>query len=110
MKIVFKNPKNTHGVTLEGTGLVLGKPIQDENSNFIGLKNPRIARIGKDDQGNPSLFCVSFMGEPDDLYFTKTPIYVYEVKDKRVLNKYIESTTGITMVEPSPILSCGTVR
>lgn len=106
MEVKIEKPNNIYGFMVTGTGLVLGKPMLDKESNLVEIKNPRLARVIQTQGGN-DLACVPIVGEPDSLRFVQNPLYIYEVKDKRVLNKYTESVSGIQVINQMPPISFG---
>jgi hypothetical protein len=107
LKVTIERPNNIHGTMIEGTGLVLGKPKISSEGHYVGIKNPRLARVIQVPGGGSDLVCVPIVGEPDFFHFLQAPSYIYEVKDKRVIDKYTESTSTIKVVKQMPPIIAG---
>jgi hypothetical protein len=58
------------------------------------LKKPRALSIGQDPQGRGIVGIQLLIGEPESIEIIN-PFAVYDVKDEKVTNLYIQATTGI---------------
>ena len=95
-------PKHLYGFLVEGFGLVFGKPMIDTLNQFVGIKEPRITQVVQDPiTKKPNLLFVQAIGEPDEIYFNKIPLY-YENRDKKILEKYTQVVSNIHLANVIP--------
>ena len=70
------------------------------NNTLIGeykdniLTKPRAVAVGQDPQGRGIVALQILIGEPDQVEVS-APSLMYDVKDEKVINLYIQATTGI---------------
>jgi len=85
---------------IEGIGLIVGKAtdktkIPDES--VPALNSPKVIQI-INRQGEPPIVQLSdLFGKHDRIFLIKDPIFMYKLKDENLKNKYIESTTGLSL-------------
>jgi len=98
MKHNFKNSKNLHGFFIEKIGLVLGKPLIDNNDNWIGIHSFRIVQIN---QQAKTAVLTQLLGNPESYFFSKFPDY-FEIKDDVIKEMYAENISGIKVTSQMP--------
>lgn len=103
-KAIPSKPKHLYGFLVEGFGLMFGKPIISPDNQFVGVKEPRIAKVGRDpnDPNKADLVFIQAIGEPVEIFFNKAPLF-YENQDKKVLDKYTQSVSNIHLASVLPI-------
>lgn len=90
--------EKVHGFLLKELGMVVGKPIFNENNILSGIKNPRVLLVKKETREQKFS---TLTGSPDNLFFfTKPPLF--EIKDKELLSLYSESVSGIKVTNQIP--------
>ena len=62
------------------------------------LTKPRAVAIGTDPQGRAMIGLQVLIGEPESVEIF-TPALIYDVKDEKIVNLYIQATTGIIPVK-----------
>jgi len=98
------NPNQVHGMTIEGVGLVVGRPLFWETAllttekTFVGMKNPRIVKVTQ----NQELMFVEMIGNPEEFIFTRPPVFFYEVLDPVVIKLYTEAISNIKVASEFP--------
>lgn len=76
------------------------KIIFTGNATLIGeykdniLTKPRAVAVGTDPHGRGVMTLQMLIGEPDEVTIL-APSIIYDVKDEKVINLYIQATTGI---------------
>jgi len=85
---------------IEGVGLVIGK-VADKNVDVPILKNPRVVQT-TGPEGPVQLRFGEMVGSPDELALMRTPVFFYNIKDKKIQDLYLQSTTGLALVNNLP--------
>lgn len=81
LKIIFTGSTTLIGEVEE----IFGKMI---------LKKPRAIAVGQDTQGRGMIGLQILVGEPGEVEISNYSL-MYDVKDEKVINLYIQATTGI---------------
>ena len=80
------------------------KIVSAGNNTLIGeykdniLTKPRAVAVGTDPQGRGVMAIQLLLGEPDQVEIL-APSLMYTVKDEKVINLYIQATTGISLAK-----------
>lgn len=78
-------------------GVTLLGEVEDVDGKKV-LKKPRAVALGTDPQGRQVLVLQPFIGEPESIEVI-APSLMYDVKDEKVVDLYIQSTTGLTLAK-----------
>lgn len=84
VKIILMGGVTLIGVYREGTG-----PY-----NVGIMDKPRAVSLGTDPQGRSVIGLQILLGEPEEVEII-APSLMYDVKDEKIVNLYIQATTGI---------------
>jgi hypothetical protein len=80
------------GLMIEGIGLIIG---EFENGR---LKKPRAVQTQQHPETKQSMIrLVELVGYPNELYFTREPVFFYKVLDKDTINAYTQATTNLVL-------------
>ena len=90
---------------VKGIGLIIGKPSEVTHENSIpSIKSPRLVQI-IEDPAHPDKAQVKMpviVGSPDEIFLIEDGSFAYVVKDKRVKEHYVKTTTGILLANSLP--------
>ncbi len=87
-----ENPKMDLKIIFEGNLVLIGEYI--DNVQYHILKNPRAVTLGQDAQGRGLIGLQRLIGEPKEVRMFNASM-IYNVEDEKVINLYIQDTTGI---------------
>ena len=62
------------------------------------LTKPRAIALGTDPQGRQVMALQTFIGEPESIEVI-APSLMYDVKDEKVIDLYIQATTGLSLAK-----------
>lgn len=82
LKIIFTGGINVIGEVTEVVGV---------------LKNPRVVTIQNTEKGQ-MIMLQPLIGAPEN-FESKITLYSYEVKDQKIIDLYIQATTGLTLAK-----------
>ena len=85
-------------VFVSNVGLMIGKPVLG-NSILEALADPRIIMVNQQEN---KYKLVPLIGNPDIFVIGNSSFSYYEVKDEKIINRYIESTSKIKMATTIP--------
>lgn len=85
-------------VFVANVGLMIGKPVLD-NSALVVLADPRILIVN---QKENKYELIPLIGNPEEFIIGNSSYSYYTVKDQKIINKYIESTSNITVATTVP--------
>lgn len=91
---------------IEGMGLVVGRPsgrAEISGEQVTALNSPKVVQSAKGPDGKPMVGLADLVGVPERIYLTKDPIVMYRVKDKTIIDLYIQATTSITLANKLPL-------
>lgn len=84
------NPKMELKVLFAGNATLIGEYEAETKT----LKRPRALASGVDSQGRQVVAMQMVIGEPDEIEILN-PSLMFDVKDEKVVNLYIQAVTGI---------------
>ena len=89
---------------IEGMGLVIGK-LGENTSTPPLLKKPRVVQtVPASKEGPTSLRLGELMGSPEEFILSRTPVFLYKIKDRKILDLYVQSTTNLILSGSGPDL------
>ena len=75
---------------VEGIGMIVGTP-ESLSGSFV-IINPRIVQILQSKP--PTLSLQEPFGQPKRMFLARPPVFLYKIKDSKVLNLYQETTSS----------------
>jgi hypothetical protein len=101
-KVCPKNPEKLHGFIIPEIGMILGKPIIEED-NLVGIKNPRVLATRPAERKDQPIMkkIIPLTGSPDEYFFSNKPGF-FEIKDKEIFALYAEQVSGIKITDRMP--------
>jgi hypothetical protein len=85
---------------IDGLGLVIGRPSgKTEAGDVPSLNKPKLITVNRQTQQTG---LGQMLGNPDRIYLTQVPIFVYRVQDKKLIASYIENISGLAIVDKIP--------
>ena len=94
--------KTLHMIKLESVGQsIIGELVK--NHEQPAIKAPLGVVLGQTPDNKTVATLFSITGDPEVLYFNwSNAVFWYEVKNKDMINTYIQATTGITLASSMP--------
>jgi hypothetical protein len=89
------NPTMELKVIFAGGATLVGE--LEEIDGKKTLKRPRAIALGVDPQGRQVMALQQFIGEPESVEVV-APSLMYDVRDEKVIDLYIQATTGLSLV------------
>jgi len=86
------NPTMELKVIFAGSATLVGE-VEEIMGKRV-LKRPRAIALGVDPQGRQVMALQQLIGEPESIEVI-APSLMYDVKDEKLINLYIQATTGI---------------
>lgn len=86
---------------VEDIGLLIGKMVYDGEKYGNTLKNPRAVQSQTPDKGKAQLRLGELIGKPTDLFFSRPPVFRYTIKDQKIRDLYMQSTTNLILPNTS---------
>jgi hypothetical protein len=90
------NPTMELKVIFAGSATIVGELEEIDGKKF--LKRPRAIALGVDPQGRQVMALQTFIGEPESIEVI-APSLMYDVKDAKIVDLYIQATTGLSLVK-----------
>ena len=83
-------------VFVANVGLMIGKP---SGETINALIDPRIILVNQQEN---KIKLIPLIGNPEEFIIGNSSYSYYTVKDQKIINKYIESTSNITVATTVP--------
>jgi hypothetical protein len=90
---------------VKGIGLVIGKPSEVTKEGSIpSIKTPRLVQILPDpaNEANAQVKMPQVVGSPDEIFLIEDGSFAYVVKDKRIKEHYVKTTSGLVLASSLP--------
>jgi hypothetical protein len=90
---------NIHITLVEGLGIVIGTLMLHDDLIFI--EKPRVVQTVQLAEGRTEMRFANLIGNPELVYLIRSPIFIYEPTELKLVNTYKEVVSPIKIVPAS---------
>jgi len=95
-------------VCVESLGLVIGKVTVVDD--LVKITKIKVIQVGQTSEGGIQMRLPDVLGLPEEFYLIRSPLFMYEPKDPKLLDAYNKATSiievvpahGLKLVPPNP--------
>ena len=95
---MIKDPDSVHCFMIVNVGMVVGKPIVD-NNRIVGIKNARLTQANNEKK---SVGFAPFFGNKEEIYLGNMEFMFWVLIDKQILDLYKQHMSGLIVTNQMP--------